>query len=125
MLLKKLKLFDFVIAATLVLSSLVSYKLLSSKSDGEAVHVSVNSKPYSRWNLNVNKTISDTIKSNGETLVLERTNGTIRVKEATCPDKVCLHIGKICRNGERIICIPARVVIEIGEDKKGFDAITE
>lgn len=37
----------------------------------------------------------------------------IWIREATCPDKVCLHQGKISHDGELIVCIPNKLLIQI------------
>lgn len=38
---------------------------------------------------------------------------TAWVSEASCPDKICVHQGKISRDGEMIVCLPNRLVIQI------------
>lgn len=55
------------------------------------------------------------------TLIVE--GGSVRVSEADCPDGLCVHMGKINRSGQSIICLPHKVVIEIpaGEDTKDTD----
>lgn len=40
-------------------------------------------------------------------------DGRIWIHEATCPDKVCLHQGKIQNGGEVIVCLPNRFMIQI------------
>ena len=49
-------------------------------------------------------------------LVIE--DGTAYIKSADCPDKLCLHQGKISRTMERIVCLPNRLIIEVsgGDD---------
>ena len=50
---------------------------------------------------------------NGGTNILVVENGEAWVSEADCPDKVCMGMGKISRNGEFIACLPNRVLIVI------------
>lgn len=33
--------------------------------------------------------------------------------ESACPDKVCIHMGRISRAGQVVVCLPNRVVIRI------------
>ena len=40
-------------------------------------------------------------------------NGKARIKEADCPDKLCVKQGKVSKEGESVICLPHRVVVEI------------
>jgi len=42
--------------------------------------------------------------------------GQIWIHEASCPDKICIHQGKISKNGEMILCIPNRMIIKIVDD---------
>ena len=47
-------------------------------------------------------------------------NGCVYVEKSECPDKICVKTGKISAVGEQIVCLPARIVIEIKNnvDKK-------
>ena len=45
-------------------------------------------------------------------------DGVLWIDEATCPDKVCIHQGKISMNGELVVCLPNRVIVKIKEQKK-------
>ncbi len=51
-------------------------------------------------------------------------NRRIRVTDSPCPEKICVRQGWINRGA--IVCVPNRVVITIGTDKKdgSLDAIT-
>lgn len=53
------------------------------------------------------------VKSNGITLSVKVSNGAVYVTESDCPDGICVHHGAISKSGDPIVCIPARVVIEI------------
>ena len=45
------------------------------------------------------------------------------MKSAKCPDKICVHTGKITKDGQAIICAPNRIMIEFkGKDDK-VDAV--
>lgn len=50
--------------------------------------------------------------------ILLAIDGTIRVIEATCPDKLDVKQGPIGKVGERIICLPNHLVIEIISDEE-------
>ena len=45
------------------------------------------------------------------TLIIE--NGQAWISDATCPDKVCIHQGKISRSGEMIVCLPNMMIAKI------------
>lgn len=44
-------------------------------------------------------------------------DGKASMKEADCPDKICVAHKPICKKGETIVCLPHKVVVEVrGED---------
>lgn len=47
-------------------------------------------------------------------------NGKAWIEEADCPDKLCMHAGKISKNGETIVCLPNKIVVEVvnGEENE-------
>lgn len=50
------------------------------------------------------------------TLVIE--DGQAYIADATCPDKVCIHQGKVSRSGEMIVCLPNLMIAKIvGEEE--------
>jgi hypothetical protein len=58
---------------------------------------------------------------NGGTNTLVIENGEAWVSEANCPDKVCMGMGKISRNGEFIACLPNRLIIVVeGADQQAL-----
>ena len=62
---------------------------------------------------------------NGGSNLLVIENGQAWVSEADCPDKVCMGMGRISRNGEFIACLPNRLIIVIeGGESSGVDART-
>lgn len=62
----------------------------------------------------------------GHVNIVEVEPGRIRVREANCPDGVCVKTGWISRGVTPIVCMPAKLVIRIdsGGDTEGFDAVT-
>ena len=40
-------------------------------------------------------------------------DGSIRISENDCPDKICVNEGYISGKGERIICMPKKLIVEI------------
>lgn len=63
----------------------------------------------------------------GGTNYLVIKDGEAYLTEASCHDLLCVHMGKISSQGQSIICLPNRVVVEIRDDNesdpKEFDAI--
>ncbi len=76
--------------------------------EGERVVIYVNSEIY--------KTVS--IKDDceiriNETNTLAVENGEAYMREASCPDKLCVRQGKISREGQNIVCLPNRVSVKV------------
>ena len=64
----------------------------------------------------------------GEVVSLEGTaeDGGLRVSEADCPTQDCVHTGAISRSGQSIVCLPARIIIQLtgGQaDPGGVDVV--
>jgi len=67
-----------------------------------------------------------TIQAGGYTLRLRLTETEVWVESADCPTQDCVHTGHISRGGQSIVCLPARVIIQLegGESvDTGVDAV--
>jgi len=40
-------------------------------------------------------------------------NGCAYMTDATCPDKLCIHQGKVSDSSKKIVCLPNRVTVEV------------
>ena len=118
---------DLIIVAVLLAAALALFFLMRSRQaqetgDGARVVVTVDGQEIGRYPLSR----SGTFSLNGGTNVLVIENGEAWVSEAACPDKVCMGMGKISRNGEFIACLPNRllVVIEGAAESSPVDGMT-
>ena len=67
-----------------------------------------------------------TYTHNGYTLTVTAEGGGLRVSEADCPTQDCVHTGAISRSGQSIVCLPARIIIQLtgGQaDPGGVDVV--
>ena len=109
---------DLILVGALLLVALLLFFLVrngqdrATGTDAVAV-VTVDGAEVGRYPLNKSGTFP--LNNGSNILVVE--NGEAWVSEANCPDKVCMGMGKISRNGEFIACLPNRliVVVEGGE----------
>ena len=102
---------DMILILLLVLLALVAgAALLLFKSDGDAVIVSVDGEVIAEYPLS--EDIEVEIKSDGGYNILIIEDGKARVESASCPDGICSAHRPIFRDGESIICLPNKVVIE-------------
>ena len=61
----------------------------------------------------------------GITDVVEVSPGKIRVRQADCPDQVCVKQGWIGTGVAPIVCLPNRLVIEIADGVGEVDGVTK
>ena len=76
------------------------------------------------YDLSQSRTIPVTGDENSYNLVLIE-DGTVRVTDADCPDQLCMKQRSISKNGESIICLPHKLVLQIYAKEEGtLDAVT-
>lgn len=115
---------DLMLAGGLLLFGLLlcGILLLTSRQGG-SVLVRVDGRVTAEYPLNRDTTcVIEGVNGGTNLLVIE--NGTAFVREASCPDGLCVGMGKIRRNGQSIVCLPNRVSVEIaGGDEAEVDAV--
>lgn len=82
------------------------------KKPAAQVEITVDGKLVQTLDLNKDADlIIDGINGGTNHLIIE--DGTVRVSEASCPDKVCVHQGRVSLNGELIVCLPNRMIAKV------------
>ncbi len=82
--------------------------LINKKDVGEYVTVTCAKEEIAHVPLSENREI-DVRDTN--VVVIE--NGEVYMKSAFCPDELCVLCAPISKGGEKIICLPNRVIVEI------------
>lgn len=60
----------------------------------------------------------------GETNYLVIEDGQADMIEADCPDQICVNHKSISKNGETIVCLPNKVIVEVvGGEEADMDAV--
>ena len=54
-----------------------------------------------------------TVTSRGYTLHIAAEGGAVSVTDSDCPTQDCVRTGTISRSGQSIVCLPARIVIQL------------
>ena len=116
---KKLRRNDIIFIALLLLAAAVGLiYLFLFRDEGTVVNVTVDGKPYGTYSLSDNIShdiITGKASENFNSFVIK--DGQVFMKEASCPDGICVNHRPIFRDGESIVCLPNRVVITVvGED---------
>ena len=112
----------FIVALLLVAAGGALY-LFVFRSNGNAVKVTVDGKVVGVYSLseNIDKDIT-TGKNNLNRLIIR--DGKAYMETATCPDGICVSHKPIFRDGERIVCLPNRVVVTVTtKDADGPDIV--
>jgi hypothetical protein len=91
--------------------------LLLTGQKGATVQVRVDGTLVETYALTKNQTY-ELQGANGGTNLLVIQDGTAWVEEASCPDGLCRNMGKISKNGQSIVCLPNRVVIEVTDGQE-------
>ena len=86
----------------------------SCREPGRSAEVRVNGTAVMTLLLNEDKTV-ELEGANGIRLKIVTGGGGVHVEHSECPDKICVNKGIISDVGDTIICMPARVVIEVME----------
>ncbi|MBQ8956258.1 MAG: NusG domain II-containing protein [Lachnospiraceae bacterium] len=90
----------------------------SSGTQDGILTITVDGESYASYPLNEDKVIEI-----GDTNVCEIHDGRAYMKSADCPDQSCVHSLPIDSDGEVIVCLPNKVVLEVSEEKKSDDGI--
>lgn len=121
----KLKKQDILLLAGLLVIFLVlGAVLLLTRENGATVVVRVAGEETAAFRLDKTTTyIIDGANGGTNELIIE--NGEVWLNDASCPDQLCVHQGKIRYVGESIICLPNQVSVTIeGEpEEDGVDVI--
>ena len=101
--------FDLLLIAVLLLVSLSVYFVFNAVTEaGSVVRVYKGNRVVAEYPLSV-----DGEYSVGDGNVIRIENGEAYMASADCPDKWCMYQGKICDVGERVTCLPNKVMFEI------------
>ena len=115
---------DFLLAAALLACGVILALVVSlTSSKGGSVIVRVDGEILARFSL-AEDTEYLIQGAGGGTNQLIIQDGEAWVEEASCPDHLCMGMGKISRAGQSIICLPNKVVVEI-EGQDSVDGIVK
>lgn len=109
-------LFLFVIV-NIVLTSVYIYFL--PKKENPYIRIVVDNEVYGQYALDTDKEIYI-----HDTNVCVIKDGKVYMKEANCPDHLCVHTKAIDHKGGSIVCLPNKVVIEVLSINKEVDTMT-
>lgn len=111
-----------IILIALIIFSLIFYRTRRTGNYAVIFHYG---KETGSYPLGLNREIRIKDKKGRLTNIVCIKNGYVYMKEANCPDKICIHQGKKSKVSETITCLPNRVVVEVkGRETGSLDTMT-
>ena len=110
-----MKLRDIILIAAILVVALAAFLFVElGKEEGARVIVAVEGNEIATYSLFDNGEYA----LNGGTNILHIEDGVAWLVDADCPDKLCVHQGKIDKTGEVITCLPNKLTVTV----KGADS---
>lgn len=119
---------DIILLTAIAVIALISYTGIKwygewKTKDPQAV-ITVEGEEYATYPLTEDRRVNIEL-ADGSYNILVIEEGMADITEASCPDKVCVRHRPIDKNGETLVCLPNKVVVEIKNTaESGVDAST-
>jgi len=116
---------DMILVAAMVLVSAVLFVcgLVGGSEPAGTAAVSVCGERYAMLPLDKDATLT-VIGQGGMACTIEVADGKVRMREAECPDHLCVGQGWTQRSGQVIVCLPARVTVVLQGALSDIDAVS-
>ena len=113
------------ITVYITISIIIGYVLIWGPSDApELVEIKVNNELHGRYSLPLDQPLEIPLDETGHN-VLVIDGYEVFMKEADCPDQLCVQQGIIKKSGTMIVCLPNKITVEIiGMRNDGVDIIS-
>ena len=103
---------DIILIASVILLSLLTIFIFNAnKKEGGTAVVIKNGKEVASYPLNKDTEIR--LENGDEFNILVIEDGYAYIKEASCPDKICVNNTKKKYNGETLVCLPNKTTVKI------------
>ena len=73
---------------------------------------------------NYQLTENGTYELNGGTNILRIENGEAYLTDANCPDKLCVHQGRISKTNQVITCLPNKLTVTVYGAEEGVELVS-
>ncbi len=112
---------DIILIASILVIAIAFFLIVElTKEEGAGVVVKVDGVEVAEYSLSKN----GSYELNGGTNILVIENGKAYLTDANCPDKLCVHQGKISRTGEVITCLPNKLTVTVFGAEESVDLIS-
>ncbi|MBQ1901761.1 MAG: NusG domain II-containing protein [Lachnospiraceae bacterium] len=90
---------------------------------GDKIQITVGDKLYGEYSLANDQDIPIVIHGEVTDTVTIK-DGSAYMSEASCPDRLCMKMGKISKDQETIVCLPYKIVVTVvSEEESDYDSI--
>ncbi len=118
------KILIIILLITAISFNFLLNKIFSYSEANNTVTVTINKNLYDTYDLTKNSTYTINHGNNYNTFKVE--DGYVKMIDANCNDKLCIHQRKINSNFETIVCLPNNLVIEISSEiESEIDSIAQ
>ena len=112
---------DIILIASILIVAIAFFLIVElTKEEGAGVTVKVDGVKVAEYSLSKN----GTYPLNGGTNILVIENGKAYLSDANCPDKLCVHQGKISMTGETITCLPNKLTVTVFGAEESVDLVS-
>ena len=112
---------DIILIASILAIAIALFLIVElTKEEGAGVTVKVDGVKVAEYSLSAN----GAYPLNGGTNILVIENGKAYLTDANCPDKLCVHQGKISMTGETITCLPNKLTVSVFGAEQSVDLIS-
>ena len=112
---------DIILIASILAVAIALFLIVElTKEEGAGVTVKVDGIKVAEYSLSAD----GTYHLNGGTNILVIENGKAYLSDANCPDKLCVHQGKISMTGETITCLPNKLTVSVFGAEQSVDLIS-
>ncbi len=114
---------DVIFLAVIALIGIVGlvFWYFGTRSDTALAQITVDGELYGTYPLDTDTEISIENDNDTVTNIVVIKDGEVYMKDATCPDQLCMHQGKKSRDGASIVCLPNKVVVTVEADNAADD----
>ncbi|SMC83318.1 NusG domain II-containing protein [Sporomusa malonica] len=89
---------------------------ISANGQGQSVVITVNGQTVKTFPLRQGYVGEFRIDGDHGFNIIEYKDGRVRIRDADCPDQICVKSGWINTQPQQIVCLPYRVVVKIVSD---------
>lgn len=112
---------DFVLIGSILAVALALLLVVElTRQEGAYVLIRVDGQECGKYYLSE----TGTYELNGGTNILVIENGVAYLKDANCPDKLCVHQGKISMTNQVITCLPNKLTVTVYGAQESVDLVS-